>query len=931
MAKLVILPSRRIETHGKPRRSPTLGVAAVRASHSPAENDDGSPRALDERRSAAPDDVEPDAHVEPDASTGRGEDAAAAASAGVAMHGPPVAAHDDGRGSQRSDRARADAAQPMATWDPSGTHQPLGSDDDGCHPSELTFRCIADAAPATLWTTDESNRCTFRSRAWGELTGQRKLEGLVLGWTDALHADDRGAATAKFMAASERREPFTLEYRLRRRDGAYRWVIDSGRPRFDQRGAWLGYVGSVVDITDQRQTELLLEAQKLLLGQIAAGCALGECLDSLCSTVPVLHAGARACVLLIDAEKKTLAHVSTSQGLDGFGHSLARAARHGTSGAACEAMLSGHAVECTDIATDEGVPPAWRKLCTSYGIRAGHAVPVVGYDGRARGAFALWLDETRPATEWERRLCELGAHVASIALERERAQLELMRGEERFRSLVDVITDIPWLTDASGAFAEPQPAWEAYTGQAWEAHRGFGWLQALHPEDRARAEQAWREACLCPTMHPYHMDARLWHAASGTWRHIVTKAVSLYDADGSHRESVGSCTDVEDQTRAQADLQAADRRKDEFLATLAHELRNPLTPIRNAIELLRADPTGSTAQARAREMIDRQSKQMMRLIDDLMEVSRITTGRLRLKRERVDLASVIQTAIETSAPLFEQRQHALTTHMPQQAVPLYADPTRLAQVFSNLLNNAARYTDPGGQITLRAEVRRGQAVATVVDDGIGIAPQMLTAIFDLFVQADRSLERSQAGLGIGLTLAKRLVEMHGGRVEAHSEGLGTGASFRVVLPIETRGHTRPRETKRRPSAPTVRLRILVADDNIDAAESLAMLLRMHGHAVAVVHDGLGAVRHAAQWRPDVVLLDIAMPGLNGYEAARRIRAAAGREMPTVIALTGWGQDEDRKRSAEAGFDHHLVKPVDPGALAAILSSAAERRRPASDG
>ena len=395
-------------------------------------------------------------------------------------------------------------------------------------------------------------------------------------------------------------------------------------------------------------------------------------------------------------------------------------------------------------------------------------------------------------------------------------------------------------------------------------------------------------------------------------------------------------------TLSEERLIEADRRKDEFLATLAHELRNPLAPILTSVALLRGAESEPERIGWSREVIERQVGHMARLLDDLLDVSRVSRGRLWLRAEPVDLSEVVRHAVEASQPLIDAGRHHLTVALPHDPITLEADPTRLAQVFSNLLNNAARYSETGSAIHLSAERVEGEAVVRVVDHGIGISATNLPRIFEAFLQIDHSLERSQGGLGIGLTLVKQIVEMHGGHVEAHSDGLGKGSVFTVRLPVPAvapvvrvrGGGGEARSDGTDPSAagagsaragepagvPAPKRRILIADDLADSAESLALLLIRQGHEVRTAHDGAEAVGVARSFLPDIVLLDIAMPKLNGYEAARRILDERGDRRPVLIALTGWGHEENRMRTREAGFDHHLVKPVEPEALARLLST-----------
>ena len=373
----------------------------------------------------------------------------------------------------------------------------------------------------------------------------------------------------------------------------------------------------------------------------------------------------------------------------------------------------------------------------------------------------------------------------------------------------------------------------------------------------------------------------------------------------------------------EAQLQDANRRKDEFLATLAHELRNPLAPVRNAVHLLRQK--GETPDVQwASSLIDRQVQAMSRLIDDLMDVSRINQGKIELRLERVELADVLRDAIETAQPLIDECRHQLALNLPAGNLLIRADRDRLAQVFMNLLNNAAKYMDPGGTIEVVVRKLGDQIELSVKDSGIGIAPERLSGVFEMFSQVETALSRSRGGLGIGLALTRQLVEMQGGSVESRSAGLGQGSEFIVRLPLLQEDQP---EVQARPgiAAPVDRsqaaqLRILVADDNKDAAETLGMLLELMGHSVRNVQDGEAAVQEAAAFAPQVVLLDIGMPKMNGYEAARQIRAGPGGAAMTLVAITGWGQPDDLRKSREAGFDRHLVKPVDPDVLAELLAA-----------
>jgi PAS domain S-box-containing protein len=420
--------------------------------------------------------------------------------------------------------------------------------------------------------------------------------------------------------------------------------------------------------------------------------------------------------------------------------------------------------------------------------------------------------------------------------------------------------------------------------------------------------------------HEVRYEEELDYPAAGP-RWISAIYTPTYDGDAVPSGWIAVILDIDQRKRAEDALLLADRRKDEFLATLAHELRNPLAPIRNSLQILKlkspADPTLETA----RDMIDRNVQQMVRLIDDLLDVSRITGGTLQLRRDRVDLAAALRQAVEMSDPLIQASAHRLIVSLPPEPIHLSADQTRLAQIFGNLLNNAAKYTEDGGTIRLSAKVEGDEVVVTVADNGAGIPQEHLPHLFEKFIRRSAQTERSRDGLGIGLSLVRGLVDLHGGSVTAHSEGDGKGSSFVVRLPLADASESRPEAADpiRKISGPQVSHRILVVDDNRDSVVSLAHMLELMGHRVHTAEDGLAAVETAALVQPNVVLLDIGLPKLNGHAAARQIRSGPGGDDVTLVALTGWGQKEDKRMAAEAGFDHHLTKPVDPAVLKDLLA------------
>jgi PAS domain S-box-containing protein len=403
-------------------------------------------------------------------------------------------------------------------------------------------------------------------------------------------------------------------------------------------------------------------------------------------------------------------------------------------------------------------------------------------------------------------------------------------------------------------------------------------------------------------------------------RWVKASYVPTHDKSGQVDGWVAVLMDTTAHHQMEEALREADRRKDEFLAVLAHELRNPLAPIRNSLNILRLTHQDDEAADEVCEMMERQVNHMVRLVDDLLEVSRITRGKIVLQKEPVELAAVIRSAVEASRPLIDDARHRLALSIPAEPLTIEGDAVRLSQIFSNLLNNAAKYTDEGGQIWLSVRVENNEAVIVVRDTGTGISADMLPRIFELFTQLDVARGRSQGGLGIGLTLVKSLVELHGGRVTASSPGIGKGSEFVVRLPLIAASQGRSVESRIRPTKVLASRRVLVVDDNRDAAESLGKLLSLLGAQVQVVFSGEEALEAVRVEKPVAILLDIGMPEMNGYDVAREIRSDPENRDITLIALTGWGQEQDRRRSQDAGFDHHLVKPVNSASLLELLQS-----------
>jgi len=528
--------------------------------------------------------------------------------------------------------------------------------------------------------------------------------------------------------------------------------------------------------------------------------------------------------------------------------------------------------------------------------------------------------ERRERVEEELRTAkeELESRVLERTAELAKANHDIRDSEARLSAILQNTSALIYLVDADNHFLHINRQFEELIGKTNDEVKGRSLYEVLSEDFALTLDANHRRVLTEQTAIEFeeiiadHRDIRVYASVKAP----------LFSGD-QPSAIVGVSTDITDRKSLEDALRQADRRKDEFLATLAHELRNPIAPIRYAVQVMNLKGPTTTEVRWAIDVIERQTKHMARLIDDLLDVNRITRNMLELRKERVTLGAVINAAVETSRPLLERSGCELTVTIPASVIDVEADVVRLAQVFSNLLNNSAKYakSERGeGRVWLSVEPRATTVAVTIKDNGIGIVPAMLPRIFDMFTQVGRSLEQSEGGLGIGLSLAKRLVEMHGGTIEASSEGSGKGSQFVVTLPLAV-GAAIPQDV-----APTVSKggragkRILIADDNADVVEAFEVMLRMFGHEVEVAHDGFQALEIAERYKPEVIVLDIGMPQLNGYDTARRIRQLPGSENSVLIALTGWGDEKDRRKAEEAGFDVHLVKPVDPVTLSNLLDT-----------
>jgi PAS domain S-box-containing protein len=656
--------------------------------------------------------------------------------------------------------------------------------------------------------------------------------------------------------------------------GGWRWTNARAAPLFNPDGSLRKWFGMNIDIDERRRTQAALAESE------------------------------RRYRMLFEAMDEGFL-MATVQ-FDENGHAVGLA--YSEANPAAVRMTSIHYVGPGQLKVRPEHEPCWLESCAQ--------VARTGASTRSQcfaGALNSWFDFfVYPVGDTGSPRVAILFHDITV---RKRAEDALRESEARFRALADASPALIYQFDPNGDLMYLNQRGPGDEGSAGEAG---GWRAIVQPDDMhaylrtvsdgIRERAAFNQRIRVP-------------ARDGSWRWFESHAAPWYSGEGEHRGHVGISLDITGAVQAEEALREADRRKDEFLAVLAHELRNPLAPISNAVQLMRR-PDGRRQADRVVEMVGRQVRQIVTLVDDLMEVSRITRGKIDLRLERVPIAEIIHSAVETSQLAIERAGHQLAVSLPEEPLVLLADRVRLTQVFANLLNNAAKYTDPGGRIWVEIWREEGLVAASVRDTGIGIPEEALGRVFDMFAQAHRSVGRGQGGLGIGLTMVRSLVEMHHGTVEAHSGGSGQGSEFLVLLPLappEEARIERPGMAQARPDAPFAGQRVLVVDDNRDAADTLGLLLEADGAEVRVVYDGRAALAMAESFLPSSVLLDIGMPGMDGYEVARRLRQDERFASMRIIALTGWGQDSDRRQTRNRGFTHHLTKPVSLEELHGILT------------
>ena len=776
--------------------------------------------------------------------------------------------------------------------------------------SDQGFRAVLDALPAAVYTTDAEGRVQYFNAAVVELTGRIPQPGSdrwCVSWK-LYRCDGTPLARADCPMAVALREGQAIrgaEVIIERPDGSRVACMPYPTPLLDANGRVVGGINLLVDVSDRRRAESELRESELRFSRFM------EHLPGLAW----IKDRSGGYVYANDAAQLA------------FGKSLAQ--------------LVGR----TD---NEVFPPETAAEFAANDrqvLERDQGIQTIETLVHGDGSVHFSLVSKFPISAGDGLTTMIGGVAIDITGLKE-TEVALRRSEAWFRTLAEASPALIWRLDPDGRLAYVNPRCREYFGLPDDAVLDHGWRVLLHPADAAGFLDAVSAAQRDHVRLQFVTRVADRH---GAWRWIDTYALPLFGEDAEYLGHIGTSLDITEHKLAEAALSDADRRKDQFLAILAHELRGPLAPMRSSIEILNRigaaaqysrpvagvagsmpDPsTSMAALAGVVGILERQVNQLVRLVDDLLDVSRISRGRIELRRETLDMRSIAEHAAEAVRPLCQARGQALEVELPGGAVWVDADPARLAQVLGNLLSNASKYTDRGGRIGLALETspesQPGTAVIRVRDDGIGIETGQMSRIFELFTQVDTSLERVGGGLGIGLTLAKTLVGMHGGSIEVHSDGIDQGSEFVVRLPLVAAA-ARPTQPAGAASESTVTIqrRILVVDDNRDSADSLASLLRMGGHEVLAAYDGLEAIEADSAFRPELILLDIGMPGLNGLETARRIRRGHANGGPLIVALTGWGQQSDRQASKDAGFDAHLVKPVDDATLARLLAQLTPR-------
>jgi PAS domain S-box-containing protein len=786
------------------------------------------------------------------------------------------------------------------------------------------FRALAEALPHAVWRCREDGSLEYMNAQgldffglpFGTLSRQLQTGALV-------HSADRERVLGAWKDAIARGRPFDLEARLRRFDAVMRWHLVRAQPVHDVSGRVTKWLGTATDIHEVKEAN---ERAAFLLALTSELTRIRNPQELVCTAMARLRErldASRVTLAEIDEEHSEAIVLRQSEGSD-LHVETAHLQNVQLEGLAADSRL-GLTTVVRDARADIRTVSIYEQLFEPQHVNAYISAPLL-VGGSLVALLSAVQERPRDWTESEVELVNRVADIVWPALEKARADRRIAMSEERLRLAQAVAQIGAWEWDPQLRVMSFSPESHDLFGLALGApDLSEQWFANIDTQDVEMVRSMLEE---CSSSGASEIEYRYSHPEHGS-RWIYSKA-GLVEHD-SDCYVVGISLDVTERRQAEETLREVNQRKDEFLAMLAHELRNPLAPIRNAAQILNVHAAGKPQLEWVRAVIERQTRHLVRLVDDLLDVSRMVRGQIVLQKSVVELGEVVRHAVETSRPLIRMRKHRLSVKLPEEPVKLNADLTRLAQVLANLLNNSAKYTDEGGEISLEASAEEGLVTIRVHDNGPGISPALLPRVFDMFTQADRTLDRAQGGLGIGLTLVKRLVEMHGGSVEALSDGPGRGAEFVVCLPVQETPEDLHQHTESfvSPGGGDGRgLRILVVDDNVDAADSIAILLSMEGHQTQTVNNAHDALVAATEFRPDVVLLDIGLPEMDGYEVARRLRSQNAIEQMRLVAVTGYGQPADRARAQAAGFDKHLVKPVEPAALNEFLRTVQSPQHPA---
>ncbi|WP_363350883.1 PAS domain S-box protein [Methylocystis echinoides] len=955
---------------------------------------------------------------------------------------------------------------------------------------------------AASFEADDIGQFSHVDAAWGRVTGQTVGATLGFGWLDVLHDDDRASLRAAFDSALRQGAPFQAECRLRHSDGAYRWVLLIGAPRFDEGGAFRQFTGFIVDIDARRAAEAALrkteEREAFLL-------RLADALRPLGDPVQIQDAAARLLGEQLGADRTYYAEIDETRGKIIIERAYARNAAPSVIGEhdfapfqiVLDVLRAGRAFVADDVAGDPSITPAdvaayhafsirgvfcapllkdgrlratmtalsaaprhwtsddvflitetaertwaaveraqaeanlrksqrqmardladakrlqaissalvkqddaallhqeimqaamtlmqsdaaslqmydseqdelhllawkgfhpdsaafWERTSLSSGSSCSHALrqgrrliatdvedaefakgtqslghwrlsgirsvqstPLFARDGRLIGAISTHWRAPHEPSEHELALFDALARQAADMLERQFALDAQRESALRYQALFERTPDGVVTVDMAGRIIDANPAYQAMLGYSLEELKQLTYRDLTPERWHAMEDAIVREQIL-----PYGRSAEYdkeYRRENGVVFPVSMRTWIVLDARGNVCGMQAFVRDITERKAAELALKEADRRKDDFLATLAHELRNPLAPIRNAVHVMRMKHGPNDADAATLDMVQRQVDHLVRLVDELLEISRINQGKIDLRQESVPLSTFLRDALESCQPLIDKKGHRVTTKIVDE-LWVSGDSLRLAQIATNLVNNAAKYTPPGGVIVVEGARDGDEAVLRIRDNGVGIAADMLPRVFDLFAQIDRHARLSEGGLGIGLALVRKLVELHGGRIAARSDGPGSGSEFIVWLPLAAAPAPAAPGGDRLVADGASSPRALVIDDDRDVGDSVGLLLESLGATVRVVYDGLSGVDLVNEFDPDLIFLDVGMPRLDGYETARRIRKTSAGKRPLLVALTGWGQVEDRRRTQEAGFDAHLTKPASVEAIQALLRS-----------